>query len=913
MTEKLISNVTETSKPAANPWPRRLGLAVVVVGLAYFITALMRHSREMPPLRTDGLALGSALFAIAVVPLTVSLVGIIWRALMRDQGVHVGVGAAVRIVAVSQIGKYLPGNVGHFLGRAALARAAGLPLGPALGTSLLEVLWTLALGFGLATITLVWLLDRPLEAGFSLLNNPGVILLLGVASAILPWPAIAALNRWLPGVARRLGNNAPIALPRPVTALFTGTMLLGCFGLLGLSVTAQLRALLGVETGGFLVFTLLFSTAWVAGYVVPGAPGGLGVREGLLLVLFSPVIGPGPAVALGISTRLLTTIGDGVAFAVGLAGQHRRRLKRWLTGQPGGDYAVWCRRQAARTVVQARHVAERLDEARTPVISVLLPVCDPPMQWLDAAVASVRNQSWPHWQLCIADDASSDPAVRARLSALAAEDDRIRVSWRTERGHIVAASNSARALAEGDWVVLLDHDDCLDADALLWLAAAIQDNPGWRLVYSDEDQIDGKDRPQAPFFKPDWSPHLAVSQAYLGHMVALERALLEQVGGFDAGVDGAQDYALWLKAAQAAGDAAVGHIPRVLYHWRVHAGSTAQGDGAKPYAEAAGRKAVAGYVRSRYPSLNATVEAGEYPLTYRLAFAADPSFKASIIIPTRDQLAYLRPCVESILEKTRDIDFEIIIVDNGSSDPQTLAYLADIDADSSPVRVIRADMAFNWSAVNNLGAEAADGEVLVFLNNDTEVLSPDWLLALAGYAALPDVGVAGGLLFYPDGTLQHSGVVLGMGGWADHVFKGAAAAHPGVDNPFVSPVITRNVLAVTGACMAVRRSVYDAIGGLDEAFLICGSDVAFALAARKEAGHNVLVAEARLTHHESKSRSPVVPAVDFAQSRRAYAPYRLEAIDPCFNPNLSLKQTWPTVNTGEPRPAAGDAQATSIG
>lgn len=320
---------THLNKPKAmnaRQWARRIGLALVVAGLVYFVTNLVQQLQALPPIQWDMAALIAIAFGVAVPPVTVMLIGLLWRALMREQGVVIGRGTAMCIIAVSQIGKYLPGNVGHFVGRGALARAEGLPLGPTVSTTLLEVVWTLALGAAISALTLLWWLDG--RGGGTLAGiNPIFMLLVGVGLALAPWPGIYLLNRLTPGLAARLGGGQPVVLPRLGTTALIVLILLICFGLQGVSVWLQARALFGVESGSLIGFTLLFFTAWVAGYVVPGAPGGLGVREGIILALFSPVVGPGPALALGVSTRVMTTLGDGMAFLLGLMAQNRHRVE----------------------------------------------------------------------------------------------------------------------------------------------------------------------------------------------------------------------------------------------------------------------------------------------------------------------------------------------------------------------------------------------------------------------------------------------------------------------------------------------------------------------------------------------------------------------------------------------------------
>lgn len=526
-----------------------------------------------------------------------------------------------------------------------------------------------------------------------------------------------------------------------------------------------------------------------------------------------------------------------------------------------------------------------------PLISVLMPTFNPKIGWLREAIDSVVMQNYSNWELCIADDASMDPQVWAVLLEYKSQDERIKIIRRPKNGHISAASNSALELVNGEWVTLLDHDDLLAKNALSHLVQAIHDHPDASLIYSDEDKVDEVGVRKLPFFKPDWSPHLALSQAYLGHLVCIPTTLVRDEGGFRTGFDGAQDYDLWLRIAARGGK--VVHIPRILYHWRMHVDSTAGTGGSKPYAHEAGRLAVQEYLARKYPGAGLKARDGANLFTYSIEFHIDPAVKVSIIIPTRDKMELLEPCMDGILNRSSWKNFEVIIVDNGSVEPRTAAYLATVVNDAR-VSVVRADIEFNWSKLNNIGVAQSTGSVLLFLNNDTDVIVPDWMQVLAGYALLPDVGSVGALLLFEDRSIQHSGVVVGMGGWADHVFRTQGAQHSG-EGPFVSPVLTRNVLAVTGACTAIERSKFISLGGYDETFVICGSDVELGLRAWKAGYYNVVATDAKLVHYESKTRTPHVPEGDFQQSMIKYAPYRTEQTDPFYNPNLSMSGTWPAL------------------
>ncbi len=558
-------------------------------------------------------------------------------------------------------------------------------------------------------------------------------------------------------------------------------------------------------------------------------------------------------------------------------------------------YQRWIRSYDTLSDKDRKAIREAIAKWRkAPRISIIMPVYNSPEAFLLSAIDSVTSQLYPNWELCIADDASPDPHVRKVLEEAARKDARIKVVFCARNGHIAKASNEAIAIASGQYIALLDHDDTLSEHALYWLAAEIMANPEVDLLYSDEDKLDERGERVAPFFKPNWSPHLAVSQAYLGHLVCFSSRVLRRMNGelFDGSVNGSQDYDAWLRVSLHA--KVIRHIPKILYHWRMHNNSTAQSANAKGYAHDAGRKAVERYIGNRYPGYAVSVKNGEYAFTYSLDFHLRDDCSVTIVIPTRDHGDLLRTCVESIREKSSWKNFDIIIVDNGSTDLATLSYLREIAREWERVQVMRVDEPFNWSRLNNLAAAKAKGDVLVFLNNDTAVITGNWLECLAGYALLPDVGVVGGLLLFGDGLIQHSGVVVGMGGWADHVFRDTGAEHR--VGPFVSPVLTRNVLAVTGACLAIQRSKFEQVGGFDEEFIVCGSDVELGLRIQKRGYWNVLCTEARLYHWESKTRDPSnIPESDYARSAEKYRPYREEEVDPFFNRNLDLSSTAPMI------------------
>lgn len=514
----------------------------------------------------------------------------------------------------------------------------------------------------------------------------------------------------------------------------------------------------------------------------------------------------------------------------------RSRYEGWLDAHGGDD-------PAALAVERSRWQAP-------PTITVIMPVCDPPPGVLEEAIASVERQSYPHWRLRIADDASSDPTVRVALRAAAARDPRIAVAWRVERGHISAASNTALAGAEGAWVTFLDHDDLLHPHALHHVAAAIVAEPGLDLVYTDEDKIDEHGSHFEPHFKPDWDPDRLLAQNYVCHLAVYRRSLVEAAGGLRTGFEGSQDHDLVLRVGERTAPGRIRHLPRVLYHWRAVTGSTARGIEAKPYAIAASRRAVADHLARGRPDARLVESEGRPRIVWPLP---DPPPLASVIVATRDRLELLRRCVDGVLRATDYARREVVVLDNGSERPETLAWLAEAARDPR-VRVLRRPGPFNFSGLMNDGAAAARGAVLVFLNNDVEPLDAGWLDELVRQAWRPEVGAVGAKLLYPDRKVQHAGVAM-AGAWvARHVGVGVpdrAAGYAG------RMTCVQAQSAVTGACLAIRRAVFEQVGGFDAARLAVDfSDIDLCLRAEAAGLRTLWSPFARLLHHESASRGP---------------------------------------------------------
>lgn len=597
----------------------------------------------------------------------------------------------------------------------------------------------------------------------------------------------------------------------------------------------------------------------------------------------------GPRDIPAAATKLVRTLRD-----AGPRGVLDHLLQKATSTPPVILYSDWRRQHqelsdADRAALRARAATA----AARPLFSVLLPVYDPPEPWLVRAIESVRRQLYDRWELCIADDASTASHVQRVLQAAAAGDPRVRWVRRAENGHISAASNTALGLATGDFVVLLDHDDELGEDALALLALELERHPDADLLYSDEDKIDAAGRLQDPFFKPDWNPDLLLSQNYIAHLCALRRSLVTGIGGFREGFEGSQDHDLVLRASAKA--RAIRHLPFVLYHWRAIPGSTARETAAKPYAGEAGRRAVQERVGDA-----ARVEPGPFPATYRLRWRIpEPAPLISLLIPTRDHRDVLETCIESILSRTSWRHFEIVVVDNQSSDPETLAYLVALERRGA-ARVLRYDAPFNFSAINNFASRHARGGVLGLLNNDLEAVDGGWLEEMVSQALRPEIGAVGARLLYPDGTLQHGGVVLGIGGVAGHGHKYAPSDAPGY---FSRARLVHDVSAVTAACLLIRKETYQRVGGFDESLAVAFNDVDFCLRVRALGLRNLWTPFATLIHHESRTRG-----AEDTRNKRARFRAETERMvarwgdalgnDPAYNPNLTLERedfslAWP--------------------
>ena len=565
-----------------------------------------------------------------------------------------------------------------------------------------------------------------------------------------------------------------------------------------------------------------------------------------------------------------------------------------VSAPPASDersYARWVQQYDTLDDAVLECLRQRVAQlSATPLVSLVMPVYNPVARDLQRAIASVQAQLYPHWELCICDDASTNATTRSLLEAVAAAEPRIKLAFHTKNQHISHATNTAIALAQGQYVGFLDHDDELRPHALLYAVEAFANHPQAKVLYSDEDKIDEAGNRFDPYFKPDFNLGLLRSHNYMCHFAVYERAFLSKIGGPRPGFEGAQDYDQALRAVDSLRDCpgAVVHIPTILYHWRTAVGSTASGHSNKSYAFLAGQKALTEHLQRR--GLHGTVdEAPEAPGMYRIRWQRPASVPlVSIIIPTRNGQALVRQCLDS-LRQTSYPRYEVILVDNGSDDPEALVFFAEREK-SGQIRVFRDNSPFNFSAINNHGIrQAAQGEFILMMNNDIEITHPEWLDEMVGPAMEPGVGCVGARLWYPDGRLQHGGVVL-VCGVAGHAHKYLPRGRHGYMG---RAVLAQEFVAVTAACLLVRRSIYEEVNGLDESLAVAFNDVDFCLRVHEAGYRNHWTPYAELIHHESVSRGyedtpekqqRFKREIDTLQSRWPH----LLAHDPCYNPNLTM-------------------------
>ncbi|AWP25482.1 glycosyl transferase family protein [Paenibacillus vortex V453] len=525
-----------------------------------------------------------------------------------------------------------------------------------------------------------------------------------------------------------------------------------------------------------------------------------------------------------------------------------------------------------------------------PLISIILPVYNVDEIWLRKCIDSVINQIYPNWELCIADDASPKPHIKKVLREYSERDARIKVVFREKNGHISESSNTALSIAQGEFIGLLDNDDELTIDALYENVRLLNEHPDADMIYSDEDKISVEGERNSPFFKPDWSPDLLMTHMYVCHFGVYRTSLVKKIGGFRNGLEGSQDFDLALRVSELTHN--IYHIPKILYHWRTIPESTASGPGAKNYTHYAGLKAVNDAIQRR--GIDGYIEELEgYSNFYRVHYNNRIDSLVSIIIPTRDGVL-LDQCLSSLTKTLLDKKYEIIIVNNGSSLRDTyLLFEKWKSILKDQLKIITVDEPFNYARINNVAVENASGELLLLLNDDIEVISSNWFDDMVGQAVREELGAVGAFLIYPDKTIQHSGLTLGLG-------KQRAAGDGHHNRPITDPgyfgamLSVKNVSAVTAACLMVKKEIYLKVGGMDENLSVAYNDVDFCLKLRSESYLNIWLPYVQMIHHESKTRG------DDLLSNEKLIRLNKEALylqnkwgnilleDPYYNPNLSL-------------------------
>lgn len=525
-----------------------------------------------------------------------------------------------------------------------------------------------------------------------------------------------------------------------------------------------------------------------------------------------------------------------------------------------------------------------------PVISIAMPVYNTDLAQLRDAIQSVKKQIYPHWELCIADDCSTDPAVQEALKEFEESDGRIKVVYRSENGHICRASNSAIDIATGPYIAFMDHDDLLPVHALYYVAREIRQYPEADFIYSDEDKIRKEGWLTDPHFKPDWNLELFLTQNYINHLSVYRASIVRDVGGFRSGFEGSQDHDLALRVVARIDEKNIRHIPKILYHWRCFSGSGSFSDRWMQQAIEARQRAVREYFKDNYPDAPVSVTNGPSACNRIVRELPSPVPHVTIIIPTRDCTEFVKACVFSLFDKTDYPSFDVIIVDNDSVEVELKEYLAEI-TEKHPVTVLPYSGEFNYSAMNNFAVEHASGSVVVLLNNDTQVISSEWLREMVSYAVLPHIGAVGAKLLYANGLVQHAGVIVGVGGIANHAFQFYQGGDIGYQNRLQLP---QYFLAVTAACMVVEKDKYLKCGGLDDIDLkVAYNDVDFCLRLSRDFGlKNVYTPYAQLFHHESVSRGQDTSPEKIARFEHESMTMRqrwgdIMQRDPYYNENFS--------------------------
>lgn len=511
-------------------------------------------------------------------------------------------------------------------------------------------------------------------------------------------------------------------------------------------------------------------------------------------------------------------------------------------------YDAWLKKHMPLEVDFAAFAKDQESFRYNPVISILVPVYNTNPAYLRETIESVKQQIYPHWELCLADDHSKKEETKAALREYVGTDPRIKIVFHEINSHISETTNSALAVSTGEYSALLDHDDLLTKDALYQVVKLLNAHPDADFIYSDEDKTDGEGRYMHPHFKPNWCPDNLLSRNYLGHLAVLRSSILKGINGFTKGLEGSQDYDIYLRFIEKGKN--VYHIPKILYRWRMHEESVAMNTYSKPYAYIAGQKAIEAALERRNEPGTVTMHEGEMLGFYTIRYKIKEPKKVSIVIPTKDKTSLLKQCIDSIFEKSTYPDFEIIVVDNGSSEEEFFKLMERYKQKyPSTFFCHRHDIPFNFSTLINYGSAQAKGEYLLLLNNDTKVISPDWIEGMVEQAQRRSTGVVGAKLLFPNNTIQHAGIIFDEKGMVKHLFAGD---HKDLYNRFCNSI--NNYPALTGACIMVRKELFETLGKFEEQFAVEYNDIDFCLKVLSAGYFNVYIPHVELYHYESVSR-----------------------------------------------------------
>ena len=572
-------------------------------------------------------------------------------------------------------------------------------------------------------------------------------------------------------------------------------------------------------------------------------------------------------------------------------------MKRYMVmgtaAEPENLYQIW--------IEKNEPTKEELQEQKNtkfkinPKISIIIPMYNTPVNFFEELVDNLIGQTYSNWELCLAD---GSPEENKELEKIYKKDERIKYKFIGENKGIAGNTNEALSLVTGDFVALLDHDDLLPLFSLYEIVKCINENPDVEFIYTDEDKFEklGGKR-YDPYFKSDFAPDTLRANNFICHFSVFKKELMDKLGGFRSEYDGAQDYDILLRMSEETNK--IVHIPKILYHWRVHALSTAKAGGtAKPYAYEAGIKAIQDHINRL--GLKGTVEQGNTLGTYKINYEVIGNPKVSIIIPNKDYINTLKVCLNSLKKLTTYENYEIIVVENNSEESETFDYYKKIDGKDKIKVVYFSEKEFNYSKIINFGVKNSTGDYIIQLNNDTELMTPNWIQEMLGFAQREDVGAVGVELFYPDNTIQHAGIIIGIGGVAGHVFKNLPK---GIHGYFSKDAMIQNLSAVTAACIMTPKSIYDDVDYMDEKFKVAFNDVDFCLKIREKGKLIVYNPFVQFKHYESKSRgfedTPEKKARFQAEIDRFHDKWQsvLDKGDPYYNINLRLDNDQCAIRT----------------